>query len=310
MNTVLGMALALFAALDAPLTEPAPPSPLRGTMWERVQAAHAATLAAKPEEGSLFNSFLTFSAEELLQAMAQGLEETRLYNKKKPEAELKPMLLDIIEICLHGYPLVARTPEDLQVFLEQIEQQKLDPVYREYLITRLVPDLAPPSLFGDYLLQGARENLLLLHSGLGRLAYKPNDPEFVQMAGMESLYRIHLDSWERLMKSVPELSRTLPPDGKPTPDLLSNAVLKKLPDRARKLAERKRKEFQSVAQVLSQHFRPESTTTKALRAKAIDVLKRLRQEAPLENAKAVDAIIAQAEQAIAAVASPHESLTP
>lgn len=244
------------------------------TPWARVQRALKEALASPPGV-PLHRAYEAFSTDELRRAVTQGMEEARTVYHYRPQVESDQKALENVRVALDFYPMVARTEGDLTIFFEQIENQDLDPVYREFLIRRLVPGLAPRSLFGDYLQTGVARHLAELDSRLGRLAYLPTDIAAVQLASMEAYLRLHQTALLELLRRDASLASYFPGDATPAPAILQEQAVQSA---ARRVLRQKERDFNNTAKIIGRHLEPGSTSPDLVREKARQLIQEMLDE--------------------------------
>lgn len=281
---LLALLTCFIAALQAPLLPETPPD-AQPSAWDRLQAAEAQVLAAQPSAGGLFSALTQFSAEELRQALAEGVQQTRAAAGLSPR-EADQAVLGTITRCLDVYPAVAKTNADLMPFIGMVENPDVDPVLRIYITSRLAEGLAPLSPFSEYLASGARANFGDVAARLTHLSYQPAEPPALQRAALEALYALHAGVVQEILNTEPALAARFGRGVDVDPNVIREKGFK-LSRRNEARFAQKQADFQSLAPIYARHLAQDSPSPPDLKEAAAGILQKMVASAPLKDRNAV-----------------------
>jgi len=199
-----------------------------------------------------FDDLLTVQPERLLQGVEYVLVKYGPPTEAEAQAAYIRSMNERLNALFEYYPLLARTPDDLDRLLRVIDDGRQPPVLRNFLMRRCVPGLAGRSAFGEYLqgmLQGDEE----FDGRLSRIIENPTELPEVQAVAVEALGASIAAFYAHALAADP-LVRDSVKQGNPAPSV---QMLKTSPDtvplsrRTQLILERKHTDVGRVAEMLA-----------------------------------------------------------
>lgn len=245
-----------------------------------------------PPRSFPFDALKHLRAQDLIRAAKEGIHAARAELEGRPEAEVERQVEANIHLCLEYYPILVEDEEDLNSLMYLMEDAHADRVMRRFLLARCAPGLVPSSLFASYL----QENLIRRRYEHKRILSKitsgPYDYPDVQLVAMDAFYAVFYTDYVSTLerdKAIADFAQRM---GKAVaPNLLLEPECPDLLPETSLMLKRLNEGLMSFVRGLATHFKPGSHRSVAFQQKARALIVKIRDQFPLPEREAVQAIL-------------------